>query len=177
MDTGQRLAGMTLKTMPVYGFDHSPARGAKVRNVSRLGSQILSTTYELIVDLFDPSISRLWGVCFNLTIIPEYWRVVLNRNRGIGQLFRRQIRGRLVGRRRHHRIPPRGFPCGQHDCRGQKLCKRKSLVLASTFSRTARSGSKRAISTAPIMVEKIAKKARSLSALRWPGMNGNIRLL
>ena len=60
---------------------------------------------------------------------------------------------------------------------GQKLRKRKSLVFASTFSRIARSGSSRAISTAPIIVEKIAKKARSFSEVRWPGMNGNIRLL
>jgi len=60
---------------------------------------------------------------------------------------------------------------------GQKLRKRKSLVLASTFSRIAESGRIRAMSIAPIIVEKIAKKARSLSAVRWPGMNGNIRLL
>lgn len=72
---------------------------------------------------------------------------------------------------------PRCFSRERHDCRGQKLRKRKSLVLASTFSRIVRSGSIRAISTAPIMVEKIAKKARSLSTVRWPGMNGNIRLL
>ena len=33
----------------------------------------------------------------------------------------------------------------------------------------------RAISIAPIMVEKIAKKARSLSAGRRPGIKGSIR--
>ena len=38
-------------------------------------------------------------------------------------------------------------------------------------------GSMRAISTAPIIVEKIAKKARSLSTIRRPGMNGSIWLL
>ena len=64
-----------------------------------------------------------------------------------------------------------------YTCQDQKLRKRKSRVPASTFSRIARSGRIRAISTDPIMVEKITKKARSLSAVRWPGMNGNIRLL
>ena len=44
-------------------------------------------------------------------------------------------------------------------------------MLASTFCRIARSGSIRAISIAPIIVEKIAKKARSLSVVLWPGMN------
>lgn len=34
-----------------------------------------------------------------------------------------------------------------------------------------------AISMAPIIVEKIAKKARSLSAVRLPGTNGTIRFL
>ena len=60
---------------------------------------------------------------------------------------------------------------------GQKLRKRKSLALPSTFSRIAGSGSMRAISVAPIMVEKIAKKACSLSTVRRPGMNGSIWLL
>ena len=46
-------------------------------------------------------------------------------------------------------------------------------MLASTFSR-AGSGSMRAISTAPIIVEKIAKKVRSLSTVRRPGMNRSI---
>ena len=55
----------------------------------------------------------------------------------------------------------------------EKLCKRKSLAFASTLSR-AESGSMRASSTAPIIVEKIAKKARSLSAVRLLGMNGII---
>jgi hypothetical protein len=64
-----------------------------------------------------------------------------------------------------------------HACGGQKLRRRKSLVWYSTFSRAGRCGSIRAISTAPIIVEKIAKKAHSLSAGRSPGMNGNIRLL
>ncbi len=66
---------------------------------------------------------------------------------------------------------------GSHDWGDQKLRKRKSLALASTFARMARSGSRRAISMAPIIVEKIAKKARSFSAVRRPGMNGNIWLL
>jgi hypothetical protein len=39
MDSRRPFAPITLKTMPVHGFDHSPAWGAKVRNVSRLGSQ------------------------------------------------------------------------------------------------------------------------------------------
>jgi hypothetical protein len=55
-------------------------------------------------------------------------------------------------------------------CEGQKLRKRKSLVLASTFSRIVRSGSSRAIATAPIIVEKIAKNPRSLSAVFGPRM-------
>ena len=61
--------------------------------------------------------------------------------------------------------------------KSQKLRNRKSLALPSTFSRIARSGSMRAISTAPVIVEKIAKKARSLSATRRPGMKGTIRFL
>jgi hypothetical protein len=80
----------------------------------------------------------------------------------------------------------RGFPelaprprdvLGPHHGGGQKLCKRKSLALPSTFSRIAGSGSMRAISVAPIIVEKIAKKARSLSTVRRPGMKGSIWLL
>ena len=59
----------------------------------------------------------------------------------------------------------------------QKLRKRKSLALASTFSRIAGSGSMRAISIAPIIVEKIEKNARSLSAVRTPGIKGSIRSL
>ena len=59
----------------------------------------------------------------------------------------------------------------------QKLRKRKSLALPSTLSCIAGSGSMRAISIAPIIVEKIAKNARSLSTIRRPGMNGTIRLL
>jgi hypothetical protein len=59
----------------------------------------------------------------------------------------------------------------------QKLRKRKSLALPSTFSRIAGSGSSLEISIAPIIVEKIAKKARSLSLVRRPGINGTIRLL
>ena len=53
----------------------------------------------------------------------------------------------------------------------QKLRKRKSLALPSTFSRISGSGSMRAISIAPIIIEKIAKKARSLSTVRRPGIN------
>ena len=55
---------------------------------------------------------------------------------------------------------------------GQKLRKRRSLALPSTVFRAA-AGSTRAISTVPIIVEKIAKKARSLSTVRRPGMNGS----
>jgi hypothetical protein len=51
----------------------------------------------------------------------------------------------------------------------QKLRKRNSLVLASTFSRIAGSGSIRAISVVPTIVEKMKKKARSLSAVRQLG--------
>jgi len=40
MDTGQRSAGITLRTTGVNGFDHWANWLAKVRNVSRLGSQI-----------------------------------------------------------------------------------------------------------------------------------------
>jgi len=58
----------------------------------------------------------------------------------------------------------------------QNLRKRKSLAFPSTFSRIG-CGSMRAISTAPISVEKIAKKACSLSTVRRPGMNGSIWLL
>jgi len=43
-------------------------------------------------------------------------------------------------------------------------------VLASTFSRIVRSGSSREIATAPIIVEKIAKNPRSLSAVFGPRM-------
>jgi hypothetical protein len=37
MDSGQRFARITLKTMPVHRFDHSASWPAKVRNVSYLG--------------------------------------------------------------------------------------------------------------------------------------------
>jgi hypothetical protein len=50
--------------------------------------------------------------------------------------------------------------------KNQKLRKRKSLAVASTFSRIAGSGSIRAISIAPTIVEKMEKKALSLSAAR-----------
>ena len=63
------------------------------------------------------------------------------------------------------------------ETKGQKLRSRRSLALPSTFSRIAGSGNIRAISIAPIIVEKMAKKARSLSALRRPGMNGTMRTL
>lgn len=41
MDSRRPFAPITLKTMPVHGFDHSPAWGAKVRNVSRPGSHVV----------------------------------------------------------------------------------------------------------------------------------------
>jgi hypothetical protein len=41
MDTIQRVARITLKPMSVYGFDYRANRVAKVRNVSRLGRQLL----------------------------------------------------------------------------------------------------------------------------------------
>ena len=47
------------------------------------------------------------------------------------------------------------------DREGQKLRERNARALRSTFSRIAGSGSMRSISVAPIMVEKIAQKARS----------------
>jgi hypothetical protein len=51
----------------------------------------------------------------------------------------------------------------------QKLCSsRKSLALPSTPSLVTGSGIMRAISTAPIIVEKITKKARSLYRARRP---------
>jgi hypothetical protein len=57
------------------------------------------------------------------------------------------------------------------------VARRKSLTLANTFSRIVGSGSKRVISIAPIIVEKVAKKALSLSAGRRPGMYGCTRRL
>src|ERR1017187_6783008 len=39
MDSCQQFAWITLKTMPAHGFDHCSVWAAKVRNVSRLGSQ------------------------------------------------------------------------------------------------------------------------------------------
>jgi hypothetical protein len=59
--------------------------------------------------------------------------------------------------------------------RTQKLDKRNVLAASNTFSRIAGSGSKRAISVAPTIVEKITKKARSFSAVRRPGINGTMR--
>ena len=61
--------------------------------------------------------------------------------------------------------------------KNQKLCKRNSLALANTFSLIAGSGNIRAISIAPIIVEKIEKNARSLSTVRRPGIKGTIRFL
>jgi hypothetical protein len=40
MDTGRQFARIALKTMGDYGFDQRADRVTKVRNVSRLGSQI-----------------------------------------------------------------------------------------------------------------------------------------
>src|SRR6266571_4205792 len=40
MDTGQHFARIALKTMGQHGFDYKATWAAKVRNVSRLGSQI-----------------------------------------------------------------------------------------------------------------------------------------
>jgi hypothetical protein len=59
----------------------------------------------------------------------------------------------------------------------RKLRKRKSCAVASTIARAAGSGSMRAIEIAPIMVEKITTKLRSLSATRRPGIKGSIRSL
>jgi hypothetical protein len=39
MDSGERFARIALKTIPVHRFDHRANWAAKVRNVSRLGSQ------------------------------------------------------------------------------------------------------------------------------------------
>jgi Family of unknown function (DUF6010) len=71
-----------------------------------------------------------------------------------------------------NRVKPSGHDVLPHQTEliESKLRKRRSLALARTFSRIAGSGSMRASSVAPIMVEKIAKKARSLSAVRLPGM-------
>lgn len=44
MDSCQQLAWVTLKTMPVHGFDHRANWPAKVRNASRLGSQPFAST-------------------------------------------------------------------------------------------------------------------------------------
>ena len=54
MDSGQRFVRITLKTMPVHGFDHRANWEAKVRNVSRLGSQLF---------LFQISAIRLIPLC------------------------------------------------------------------------------------------------------------------
>ena len=43
MDTGQQFSRIALKTMGDRGFDQSVKRAAKVRNVSRLGSQIIKS--------------------------------------------------------------------------------------------------------------------------------------
>jgi hypothetical protein len=40
MDTGQQFARIALKTMGYQGFDQRADGVAKVRNVSRLGSQL-----------------------------------------------------------------------------------------------------------------------------------------
>ena len=56
------------------------------------------------------------------------------------------------------------------DEQTQKLRKRKLRVWASIAARMARSGNRRAMATAPIMVEKMARKLRPLSALRRPGI-------
>lgn len=61
--------------------------------------------------------------------------------------------------------------------RTEKLNKRNSSAVARTFSRIAGPGSDRAISKAPANVEKMIKKARSLFAVRRPGMKGTIRSL
>jgi len=39
MDTGQRSARITVKTIVVHRFDRRASRVAKVRNVSKVGSQ------------------------------------------------------------------------------------------------------------------------------------------
>jgi hypothetical protein len=70
-----------------------------------------------------------------------------------------------------------GLPDDAAESGNQKLLKRKSRALARTFSRAARSGNMRAISTAPTIVEKITKKARSLSLARCPGIKETIRSL
>src|SRR5262249_14880026 len=54
--------------------------------------------------------------------------------------------------------------------RSQKLFSKNCFVLAKTHSLPSRSGIMRAISSAPIIVEKIAKNARSLSTVLRPGM-------
>ena len=68
-------------------------------------------------------------------------------------------------------------PAMEAGAGSQKLCRRKSHALASTFSRIAGSGSRRAISVAPIIVEKMAKKARSLSVVRLLGHKGDHSVL
>ena len=74
-----------------------------------------------------------------------------------------------------------GLPSFGHDSevsvdpKNQKLRKRNARAVASTFSRIARSGSIRAISIPPSLVEKMIKKAHALSAVRRPGIKGIIR--
>jgi hypothetical protein len=46
MDSGQRFARITLKTMSGHGFDHRANWLAKVRNASRLRSQLESVNYK-----------------------------------------------------------------------------------------------------------------------------------
>jgi hypothetical protein len=42
MDSGERFARIAEKTIPVHRFDHRANWAAKVRNVSRLGSQLFN---------------------------------------------------------------------------------------------------------------------------------------
>jgi hypothetical protein len=53
---GQRFARISLKTVHVNGFEHSAKSVAKVRNVSRLGSQ-LEIDLSILYLTSDPSLT------------------------------------------------------------------------------------------------------------------------
>lgn len=46
MDSGQWFASIDLKTIPIHRFDHTANWLAKVRNVSKLGSQSYSYCFD-----------------------------------------------------------------------------------------------------------------------------------
>lgn len=47
MDSGQRFGGITLKTMPVHGFDHSASLAASARSKPSRAAALVSTAIDL----------------------------------------------------------------------------------------------------------------------------------